>query len=121
MDIAQLFDVFALAPHVESSGCPRVRVRSLDASLGECTNVTVVEQLRIALLWLADQEMKMFGHHHIPNHHELVASTGLFEYLEKQVAPPRRPQDRSPTMTAAGDEMLMSRVAVTFEPGRHPD
>jgi hypothetical protein len=49
--------------------------------------------------------MKMFRHHYIPNHHELVSLPRLLEYFEKQPAPSRRAQQRPPMKTTAGNKM----------------
>ena len=69
---------------------PRVRVRSLDTNPGECTNVTVVEQLRIAVLRFADQQKKIFGHDHVFHDDELVSLPCLLHQLVTRVLPLRK-------------------------------
>ena len=73
---------------------------------------------RVAFLRLTDQQMKVFGHDHISHDHKLIALPCLLEYLEKQIAPPRRAQQAPPTITTASDEMEISGGIVTFSGGR---
>lgn len=96
---------------------PQVRVSSLDANLGECANVTVVEQFQIVLLRFADQQMKMLGHDHVSHDDELVPLPCLLQELKKEIAPRRRAQQRPPMVTATGDEMEMSCDVVAFQAG----
>jgi hypothetical protein len=59
--------------------------------------------------------MKVFGHDHISHHHELIALPPLLEYVEKQIASPRRAQQAPSTITTARDEMEISGGIVAFQ------
>jgi hypothetical protein len=91
--VPQLLDAFVLSPHIEvvetvlphvsrpSHGhragwfLPRAmpRTRRANPSLRACMRVEGVPAL-----WLADQQMKMLGHHDIAQNHESVALSDLF-------------------------------------------
>jgi hypothetical protein len=54
---------------------------------------------------LADEQMDMLGHDHKTEHHETIASAGLFKNAKEQVAAARRAQEWLTLITTAGDEM----------------
>ena len=63
--------------------------------------------------------MKVFRHHDITNHHKLVALARLLENVQKQVPPPCRALQWTPTITTARDEVQFPGVIVAFETRGH--
>ena len=60
----------------------------------------------------------MLGHDYITDHDKLIPLSGMFQYPDKQLAPPCRSQLRTP-VTAASDEMEVAPGIVAFQAGWH--
>jgi hypothetical protein len=63
------------------------------------------DRRRSSLLRFADQKVNVLGHDHVPDYDKRIAAAHLFQHGEKQVATPRRAEQRLPPITTASDEM----------------
>src|SRR6185312_4621160 len=97
MHVAQLFDLLAPRPHVEviEAGLPDVSPRVLvfppqgwlrlafplaqdwQHTPGEALLDHLQDGRGSTLLWLPDQNVEVFRHHHVTDHDKIVALTGL--------------------------------------------
>jgi hypothetical protein len=93
MDVPQLLDAFVLSPHIEVVETVLLHVsrpshgpqsgwvpaaRDAQNAAGESELEGLHDGGGSAALRLADQQMKMLGHHSIAQNHESVALSGLF-------------------------------------------
>ena len=58
-------------------------------------------------LRLRNQKMNVFRHHHIPNQQKLITRASLLQNFQKHVPFPRCPQQRTPPVATASNEMQM--------------
>jgi hypothetical protein len=138
MHIAQFLDPLALGPEVEviKAGLPdmprcvleqRPLLRvSASPLLGQQTaRKTELQSLhnlgRRAILGFAEQQMNVFRHDHVADHHELVASPHPLENLEKQVAALGAAQERLSLITTERDVVEVAGSVEAFESPRHGD
>src|SRR4051812_9848586 len=96
----------------------------MSASLAAyCSGYTLLEHLdcarRITRLRLGDQQVHMFGHHHVADNHKPMPETNLFQHSEKQISPPNVPQQRQAPIAVKRDEVKMAAPVVTLEPFWH--
>jgi hypothetical protein len=68
---------------------------------------------------LADQQMDVFRHHHIPHHHETILLTNLFQNLQKQVAAARSCKPGLAMVTTASEKVEILVPVVTLQAVRH--
>jgi hypothetical protein len=73
----------------------------------------------VGVLRFANQQVKMLGHDYITDYHKLIPLPGLFQYLDKQVAPPRCSKQRTSPVKAASDEVEVAPCIVAFQTGWH--
>ena len=70
-------------------------------------------------LGLADEQMDMFRHQDIADHHKTVATAYLLRDFKRQIAAARRSQQRPTLITTGGDVMEVSAAVVTMETSGH--
>ena len=63
----------------------------------------------------------MFGHDHVSNDHEMIATPDLFEYLQEQIAIRPGAQEGEPVVTTGGDKVQVSSSVVAMESVGHAD
>src|SRR5260370_3967149 len=135
MHVFQLLLHFFLAPHIEIVESPLPKMR-----LFPCTALEWKRQLSIPhsssllqqrprdllfqhlqnlrwifLSWLAEQQMYMFRHHHIPDQPELVSAANFFQDFHKPVSRPSRSKQRLPPITTEGDKMKIPMPVMPLE------
>ena len=136
MQVAQFLDTFVFGPHVEivetflpdvlrgvleEAGLGRVapspRLRQNAARKAEFESLQ--HRGRSLLLRLADQQVKVLGHDHVADHHELIAAAHLLENGEKPIPTGNRAEQGLPPVTATGDEMQVSSAIIALQFPRH--
>jgi len=70
-------------------------------------------------LRLRNQQMKMFGHSHIPEHHKPIPPPHPLQNGEKKIASRGRTQHGLPFIATARDEVQIARSVATLKEFRH--
>jgi len=65
--------------------------------------------------------MKVFGHDHVADDHELIAAAHPFQYFQEKVAACGRPQQGPTLVATAGDVVQMVGATVAFEALGHEE
>jgi len=134
MHVLQLLFQFFLAPYIEivESPLPKMfffpgilewkRQLSIDHSpslLQQGPRNLLFQHLQnlrwIFLGWFAEQQMYMFGHHHIPDQPELMSAANFIQDFHKSLSRPSRSEQRLPPVTTEGDEMKIALPVVPLE------
>ena len=136
MYIAELLHTLVRVPHHEvvetalphvsffKHGAPQTArlVRSSIAKPAqEFARETLLEDLhhdrRRVVVGFADQEVNVFGHHHVADHNETISDAGLFEDAEEKIAALWCSQQRAALVAAEGDEVQIACSVTAPEPG----
>ena len=64
---------------------------------------------------LADEQMNMFGHHHVAEQREIVSVAHVGQDTQKQRARCLRAEQRQAMVTAARDEVQLAQAVAAFE------
>jgi hypothetical protein len=138
--VLQFLPPFLLAPHIEvvKSPLPKMRFRCLTSSerqrqLCAARSSSLLQQRprdflfqylqnlrRILFCRLAQRQMYMLRHHHIPDQPELVPSANFIQDFHKPVPRPNRSKQRSPPITTEGNEMKIPLPVMPLERIAHP-
>src|SRR5258708_4721259 len=135
MHVFQLLLQLFLAPHIEivESPLPKMRlfpsialegkrqlsIRHSSSLLQQRPRDFLFQHLqnlrRISLSWLTDQQMYMFGHHHIPDQPELMSAANFIQDFHKPVSLASRSEQRLPPVTTEGDKMKIALPVMPLE------
>ena len=130
MHVTQLLALLARAPHVEIVEPPlpeMIHHRAKQLPLSGRGSLSSQQPPRHALLQylhypggiaplrFADQQMDVFRHYHVPDHHEPVAAPDFLQNAQEHVASWPRCQQRSAAITASGDEVQMLAAVVAAQ------
>src|SRR5450631_113845 len=127
MHVAQFLHSLVLGPHVEIIKARLPDGHRLRSLSGIAPPAARHHRLCKALLytlhrrrWGPDlrfthQQVKVFGHEHVTQHHEAMLLADLFENLQEQIAAPVRAQPALSLMAAARDVMQMPGSVVTLK------
>jgi hypothetical protein len=138
MHIAKFLHSLALGPHHEvvkatlpdmgllRVSLPQTRLcRTVFLTLGpqKLSRKTLLEDLqnyrRVGALGFSDEQVDVFGHDDVSNHHEVVTAANLFEGLEEQISSGLCVEERTSLVTAESDEMQISGAVVSSETVGH--
>jgi hypothetical protein len=70
---------------------------------------------RVARSRFADQQMDVFGHHHVAEELKLLRATNLIENLDEAITGPRRAEQRKPTIATERKEMEIAASVIAPE------
>src|SRR5271157_222292 len=135
MNVAQLLDPLARAPHIEvietllpdrgrdTSRQRRLCQRPLAPALVHLTREALLDHLHhnrgVALLRLTHQQVEVFGHDHVAVDYKLVLLPRLFQYPQKQIAAPSAAQLRLAAIATAGDEVQVMAAVEALQSRGH--
>ena len=71
------------------------------------------------MVWLANEQMNVVGHHDVADHHKLVALADLLENLQEQIALARAGQPGLAMITATGEKVEIVVAGVALEACGH--
>jgi len=120
MDVAEFLKPFGFGMNVEvviSHKPEWPLIRSLGDGCLQCQDCAVEH----CSLGFGNQQMHMFGHHHVAENVKDVASAYRFEGGLEQVTGSRAGKIRKPTVTTEGEEMKSSLLLEPFKSGRHSE
>ncbi len=125
MHVPQLLNMLAFAPNIEI-----VEALLPDALINGVTSFSVDESReaflhhfhdhrRIADLGLCDQQMEVFGHHHVSVDNEAVSKSRLLQNSQKEVTPIGGVKAGLAIVTTTGDEMQVICAVKAVQPRGH--